>query len=155
MKNLFILRHAEARQGNVDFERALTPHGMQQAIQVGRWLYAQNVSLDYVVHSAAVRTTQTTQQVIAQMDPTSMVTESINDIYNASVNDLLHVIEQFPSTAMNILLVGHNPGVSELVAYLCRGERPFLTPCALCHIQLTIDDWLLVGPHTGLLIEQI
>jgi phosphohistidine phosphatase len=63
------------------------------------------------------------------------------EIYEASVEQLLSVVQQLPETAKSALLVGHNPGFEELLGLLTADGLPAMPTAALACLQLAVDDW--------------
>ncbi|NJR44100.1 histidine phosphatase family protein, partial [bacterium] len=70
-----------------------------------------------LVYSPAARTARTAE-IIAQHIPLS-TQSSLDGIYDASVAQLLQTLEQAPG---DTVLVGHNPGLESLLAFLCTGQ---------------------------------
>jgi phosphohistidine phosphatase len=126
MHELFILRHgkADSPEGVVDFQRNLKKRGREDAKSVGRWLHDRKLLPDYVLSSPAPRALQTAQQVCKQLgiDEDTVVCDSA--IYEASSGDLLAVLKSCPKTARRVLLVGHNPGLEDLILTLTGYSEP-------------------------------
>jgi phosphohistidine phosphatase len=120
---LVVLRHAKSAwpTGVADAARPLAERGERDAPAVGRWLREHVPGIDLTVCSPAARTRQTWRLVADQLDhsPDFRLDERI---YDADVDDLLSVIHELPDTASTVVLVGHNPGLSELVRVLT-GDR--------------------------------
>jgi phosphohistidine phosphatase len=118
MKTLFILRHAEAAPGsaNGDFERNLTPRGMEQAKALGAAMRAKNYAPTLVVCSAAKRTRQTLEGVLETVKIPSV--EHTKDIYYATTPELLEFLQALDDKYESVLMVGHNPAIHELAAML-------------------------------------
>jgi phosphohistidine phosphatase len=120
MKTLFLLRHAKAEDvgdGLPDFDRALNDRGRKEARAVGILIRKQNVRLDLVLSSPAVRARETTELVLGSAE---LVLEVHYDqrIYEAGPQRLLEVISQLEDEMSAVLLVGHNPGLGELLSLL-------------------------------------
>lgn len=120
MPELLVLRHAQAADAVApDHERPLTPRGFSQATQAGRWLAERGLHPQRVLCSSAVRAQQTAERVLAQLtaEPAPLfLTEQ--RLYLAAVPDLLDVLAEQAGDAGCVLLVGHNPGLAELVEAL-------------------------------------
>ena len=147
-----MLRHAKSDQhlGLPDHERPLNERGRRQAPEVGRHLNSQGIVLDLAVVSTALRTQETWQLVSGELAESPRV-ELAGKVYNASLDDLLEVVRELPEDATSVLLVGHNPGVSELVATLT-GEEVDLPTAALAVVELP-GRWSDVGPGSGTLLS--
>lgn len=134
-----MLRHAEAAPapaGSADHERALTPRGQAQARGVGAWLAAQSLRPDRVMCSSARRARATATQVLAAWTDAPPVT-GCDAIYEATPGALLALLQRDGSDE-RVLLVGHNPGVQQLVLALCTTlPGPFnMAPATLARIVL-------------------
>jgi phosphohistidine phosphatase len=118
-RTLVLLRHAKSAwpEGVDDRARPLAGRGRRDAPAAGRWLREHVGGVDLVVCSPALRTRQTWQLVAAELGGTPEF--RVDDrIYGAPVADLVDVVRELPPSAGTVLLVGHNPGLSELVAAL-------------------------------------
>src|SRR5258705_13467548 len=120
MKTLFLLRHAKAKNGGndlPDFDRALNDRGRKEARAVGTFIRKQNLGLDLVLSSSAVRARETTELVL---DSGELALEGRYDqrVYEDGPQRLLEVIAQLEDKMSPVLLVGHNPGFGELVRLL-------------------------------------
>jgi phosphohistidine phosphatase len=122
-RQLVVLRHAKSAwpDGVPDQQRPLNRRGRADAPAAGRWLRDHISRLDAVVCSPAERTRQTLALVAAELDdpPDPRFDDRI---YGAPPDALLAVVRELPDTAGTALLVGHNPGVQELVALLSGQE---------------------------------
>ena len=118
-RTLLILRHAKSDWSvNVcDFDRPLKKRGKQSAEKIGNWLIEQHIFPDYIVSSSAKRASQTIKRVVnhAGMDPTLIRYQE--KIYLAELPDLLKILDDIPDQAETVMLVGHNPGMDELLEY--------------------------------------
>ena len=120
MKRLAIMRHAEAGMAPTDVKRKLTAHGMKQALESASEL-KKIFSPQYVLVSPAVRTQMTAGQVasVYEWGENYCVFEDI--VYNASYKALIKLIENLPDEYTDVMLIAHNPGVSNLVGQLTSG----------------------------------
>lgn len=118
-RTLVIIRHAKSDWGQElpDHERPLNERGRRDAPALGRWL-ADNVDrLDAVVCSSAARARQTWR--LAGEKAGGKVTTRYDDrVYAAAPDTLMSVLEELDDTVGTAALVGHNPGLAELVELL-------------------------------------
>ena len=118
-RRLVVLRHAKSDwpAGVADHDRPLGRRGVRDSTAAGRWLVEHGDSPDLVWCSTAVRTRQTWEHVEAELaQPCSVNFE--DRVYDAAVADLVDVLRQTPKKTSLVLLVGHNPGVQDLVLAL-------------------------------------
>ena len=128
-----------------DFDRPLKERGRKAAEDIGKRLAAEKLKNPLVLCSPAVRTRETAQIVL---DSSKLKADERFDerIYEASLRDLLQVVSEIPDDAEVVILIGHNPGFEELLAYLT-GEGQRMPTCALAKIKL--DGWKNVRAGEG------
>jgi len=122
MRELILLRHAHAEPsalGQDDFDRPLSRQGLAEAEAAGAWLKSHNLLPDRVVCSSARRARETLEQVL---QVTGFVEQRQEPrIYNASPGLLMEVADEHRECT-RLMLVGHNPGMEQLVALLNSGQ---------------------------------
>lgn len=127
-RQLVLLRHAKSAwpDGVPDPQRPLNDRGRRDAGAAGRWLRDHVGDLGVVACSPATRTRQTWELVSAELpDPPAAAFDE--RIYAASPGELLAVVHDLPDTAASALLIGHNPGMEELVELLSGVEQGMRT----------------------------
>ena len=119
-RRLILLRHAHAlphRSGQADQDRPLSGIGEAEADAAAAFLAAQ-APFARVLCSPALRTRQTAERVMARTGYAD--TRHDARIYEASAGELIEILDEHAVTPL--LLVGHNPGLEQLVALLCTGR---------------------------------
>jgi phosphohistidine phosphatase len=115
---LILLRHAKSDWPDVpDRDRPLAKRGRRDAPRIGRWLDEHGYQPDVVVVSDAARTRQTWDLVAPELGGSPAVHFEPR-VYAASALTLLYLAQELPARYRTALLIGHNPGLSELVASL-------------------------------------
>lgn len=143
MRELLLLRHAEAMQAGPDgrdAERPLSVHGQAQARAVGAWLAGQGADPDVVLCSPARRAQMTADAVCVALH--TRTPRFLPGIYEATPGELLTLVENHAADARQVLLVGHNPGMEQLLALLTEGRSDGargMSPAALAWIELDGD----------------
>jgi phosphohistidine phosphatase len=113
-----LLRHAKSDWPDVpDRDRPLAKRGQRDAPGIGRWLHDHGYQPQIVICSAAARTRQTWDLVAPELGGSPSVTFEPR-AYAASAITLLYLVRELPAACRSALLVGHNPGVSELASNL-------------------------------------
>ena len=119
-RSLYILRHGKSSWDSgaaSDFERPLSKRGKHDAPRMGAWMAARGHVPDHVVTSPARRARKTAEKVGKAMG--LLIPPALDPrIYAAQREDLLRVLAECPPAADRVLLVGHNPGLEDLLAYL-------------------------------------
>ena len=159
-RELVVLRHAKSAWNTpapTDFERPLSKRGLRDAPRMGAWLCARGWLPDAVVASPALRARQTTELVLESMELDPALTSWDRRIYAAGVPDLMAVLAEIPSATPRTLLIGHNPGLEDLVHHLCEAllsPGKFFPTCALALVSLP-SDWSGLEPESGTLLELV
>lgn len=122
MRELILLRHAHAEpaeNGLADIDRPLSPHGLAEAEAAGRWLLEQRLVPDRVLCSPARRTRETLEAVLGL---TGYVEQRLDErVYEATPGTLAALVDEHREVE-RLLLVGHNPGLEQLVALMHSGQ---------------------------------
>ena len=117
-RRLILLRHAKSDWPDVpDRDRPLAKRGRRDAPRIGRWLHQHGYQPDVVVVSAATRTRQTWDLVAPELGGSPAVHFEPR-AYAASALTLLYLAQELPARYRTALLIGHNPGLSELATSL-------------------------------------
>ncbi len=153
---LVLMRHAKAANPEDvdDHERPLAERGERDAPATGRWLAEQGWTPDWVVCSDALRTRQTARLVLAGLvDGGRHVpdAEPLPDLYETSVEQVLHLLASAPEGVTTLLVVGHEPTTSEVVGVLT-GHRPQLPTSAVALLELDAG-WPSVAEGAARLID--
>lgn len=150
MRTLYLLRHAKSSWKDAslaDFERPLKGRGRDAAEQMGRFLASKKVTLGALISSPSVRTRQTIDLVQREVQ-LGVEPQFDQRIYEASLLTLLDVVYELPDDKKAALLVGHNPGMEELLAFLTHEARHMPT-CALAKISIHGSSWKQAARGAG------
>jgi phosphohistidine phosphatase len=151
-RRLVVVRHAKSAWPDdvPDEQRPLNPRGRRDAPAVGRWIRDKTGRIGAVVCSPATRTRQTWSLIAPELDgpPDPVFDERV---YAASAETLFAVVRGFSDGIGSALLVGHNPGVSDLVATLA-GEALEMKTSAVAVLDLT-GSWADVAPGRARLTD--
>lgn len=154
MRQLLLLRHAKSdwySDAATDFERTLAERGKRDAPRIGRWLKQQGIEPDYIVSSPAKRARETVIAVGRELNVSAEHIQWESQIYLAKRSSLLEVLQACPAGKKLVLLVGHNPGLEELLLYLAGtqvqipADGKVLPTAALVHLTMP-DDWSALAP---------
>lgn len=161
MRRLYLLRHAKAEPASTersDAARTLARRGREDANLVGRTLQEHGLLPDCALVSPAVRTRETWDLVSAQWR-TAPVMRTEARIYDAPAARLLTLIQTADDTVRALMIIGHNPGLHDLVLRLAPHGRPDaraavadnLPTCGLAVIDFTATAWSDVASGAGTL----
>jgi phosphohistidine phosphatase len=149
-RRLVLLRHAKSEwpEGVPDRKRPLTDRGRRDAAAAGRWLRTNVDRLDVVACSTAERARETWALAAAELaDPPGAAFD--DEIYGAPPEALVAVVGDLPDDAATALLVGHNPGLQQLVGWLS-GEEAGMRTASVAVLSWT-GRWSDVGEHIAVL----
>lgn len=147
MKYLSIVRHGKSVESPSladDFHRPLTDGGLKRVRRSARMLARLQPPIDLVVSSPALRTSQTTTEVCARIGYKERVLWQ-DEIYQAGAHELFGLLKKIPEEFEHVVLIGHNPGLEQLVSGLCAGvtDRNIvrLPTAAAAHMQVETFRW--------------
>jgi len=125
-RELLLLRHGKSDWDTEadDFNRPITDRGKRAAQRVGVWLAGQGLLPDYIISSPAERAVTTAEKTAKAMGLFAGDIHQDKRIYLAGLGDLLEVLADCPADAQRVMLVGHNPGIEELLDHLVGGIDP-------------------------------
>jgi len=117
-QQLYLMRHAKADPwsplGN-DFSRSLSAEGVNHAKLVSKWVQETLPAPDTVLCSPAKRTRETLAPLLARWPKLLSTTDYVESMFGASLDMLLTLAEDAFSYSERLLMVGHNPGVENLL----------------------------------------
>jgi phosphohistidine phosphatase len=142
MKTLLLLRHAKSswKDASVaDFERPLISRGKRASDLIGRFLKKKKLHPVLVLCSTAIRARETLRLVL---EAARLVTEvQYNQcLYLASADRLAEIVSQIEDDRAIVMLVGHNPGMEDLIPRLT-GVTDGMPTGALAKIIFEVDRW--------------
>lgn len=155
MKTLYLLRHAKSSwdfEDLSDHDRPLNKRGRHDAPLIGRELASHEITPDLIVASSAVRALTTASLVAKELEyDTENIT--INEaIYEASKEELVTIIRQLPDNANTVLLVGHNPEITELANFLSPEHITSMPTAAVVGIRFACLTWAEITPENTTLV---
>lgn len=120
MNHLILLRHGKSdwKYDVNDFNRPLKRRGKDAAFRVGKWLAEHNYQPDLILSSPAERAYKTAKLCVSGMGMDEQKIETNRRLYLANVDDIVKVLENHCYEASTVMVVGHNPGLDDMVHYL-------------------------------------
>ncbi len=152
MKTLYLLRHGTAGwDTSDDIKRRLNAQGLAEAQNVAQWLVEKGHQPELIHCSAALRTRQTASAVLQLFPETPL--HLFPELYLAGRVALFNHVERLPDEKNHVLLIGHNPGLSQFAndvsdcAYIC------LQPAEIRVITFETDRWIEMSAGLGKLTD--
>ncbi len=165
--NLYILRHGLAVEPGTpgyarDADRPLTPEGEQKLGQIAEAMGAQELSFDLILSSPYVRARQTAEIVAKGLKLRKRLEFSETLTPSGSFKKLIELLNRIDPEPENVLLVGHEPYLSELISLLVCGNaggRVVLKKGGLCKLaaeflepsRCALLEWLLTPKQMALM----
>ena len=148
---LHLLRHAKTNQispTGKDFDRELLQRGYEQIAELKTYLQNHPIAPKHILCSTAMRTRQTLAELQA-LWPSSSI-QYIDELYLASKQNILDAICALKSPD-DILVIGHNEGLSELTIYLS-DQAVWHKTCGLVSLEFPFESSAFVSKETGVIV---
>lgn len=157
MKQLYLLRHAHAAPESPtmmgDYERILSDDGILQAEKLSIFMQAEGIFPDFILCSAATRTSQTANIAtsgVYSLDDAEIPSRFDRKLYLAAADVMLDEIRGMDNDIQRLLVVGHNPGMTELALMLSRDALADFThdfgTCTMAVFSCDVDNWQDLAP---------
>lgn len=153
MKTLYLVRHAKSSWSDAslaDYDRPLNERGKRDVVTMGQRFKAKGIQPSMILSSSAKRTTKTAQALAKEMDHKKEIVFK-KELYHSSVLDNLKALGKVDREYESIMLVGHNPTVSNFCDYLT-GQLFHFPTCAVAQITLEINSWEEITKDIGTLV---
>jgi phosphohistidine phosphatase len=148
VKVITLVRHAKSSWKNSnlsDLERPLKKRGRRDAPMMGRRLAKQNLSVELIISSPAVRAVETAELIADELGYAHSGIKICDGIYDADADDLLDIIRGLDSEFDQVMLVGHNPESTDLANRLAPLEIENLPTCGVVVLYYNVGSWAQVG----------
>lgn len=148
-KTLLLLRHAKSSwkvPSFADHDRPLSKRGANAAPEVGRFLVKQGVLPELILSSTATRA-RATAELVAEECAFRGPLVTNERLYLATPDLLLEEIGALDDALTVVMLVGHNPGLEELLEIL-GGSAERMPTATLAVCELAVDHWREVRRKT-------
>ncbi len=146
MKTLTLVRHAKSSWKDrrlSDRERPLNKRGNRDAPAMGKRIADAGIRPSQIICSPAVRAWTTAKAVAAELGYPIEFLQREDGLYLASLNNLLDVVASQDAGFNNLMLFGHNPGMTDFTNHLVPGLTGNLPTAGVVSVKLECDDWRL------------
>ena len=152
---LTLVRHAKSSRDDMsldDFVRPLNDRGKRDAPEMGRRLRESGVQPDLIVSSPAKRAIKTARIIAGEIDfPEADILEAAG-VYEAAAGDLLKLMRSLPEEKRDVMLVGHNPGLTDLANIFIRPGIENIPTCGLVRLAFDVQQWSDISPQSASLL---
>jgi phosphohistidine phosphatase len=138
MKTLFLLRHAKSEEIGFfqkDFERHIVERGVNEVQLLAKHFNEKYPLPDFILCSSSTRTTETLNEFlkINPIDKEKVV--MLKELYHASASEMFNSINEYFNECDNLMLIGHNFGISSLANLLSDSGAPELKTSCMHIVQ--------------------
>ena len=148
---LTLMRHAKSswdNSGLADHDRPLNGRGQRDAPEMARRIHEAAIRPSLIVSSPATRTWETAKALATEISYPIEFLQRDNKLYAASLDTLIDFIGQQDPGVNNVVVVGHNPGMTEFANYLCPGLTDNMPTCGVVSVTIDTDNWDLRKNNT-------
>lgn len=158
MKTIILMRHADSYPtdfSGYEHERPVSVTGLLQIDQIRSTAHKILHEVDFVLCSGIKRAKQTFQAIYSVV-PTRTKFMFDDYLYQITASELLDKIQWTPTIYEKILVIGHNPGLSQFIdAVLPNEKSEKLSTCEVAIFQADVSTWQEVNYNRLTLIDRI
>jgi phosphohistidine phosphatase len=150
MKTLTLLRHAKSswkNPGLIDHDRPLNKRGKRDVPLMGERIQMAGIRPSLILSSTAVRAWRTAKGIAKEISYPREFLQREQRLYHAGVNRILDVLAQQDDAFNSIMIVGHNPGLTDFANYLVPDVTSNIPTCGFVSVTIDAEDWNLKGDH--------
>lgn len=154
MKTVYLVRHAKSSWDNkdlADFDRPLNERGKKDAPMMGEILRQLQILPDLLLSSPAKRAYSTARKIAKSIGYSREEIETNPQIYHGEPDTLLGILQQQDNSIQSLMLVGHNPGLTELAESLSGKSIENIPTCGIVCIEFRVEQWNRIVPEGGVL----
>ena len=157
MKILTIVRHAKSSWKDTslsDRKRPLNKRGERDAPVMGKRIHEHDIRPSLIVSSPATRAWTTAKVIAREINYPLEFLQREDSLYLASLDDILDTVVAQDDGFNNLMLVGHNPGMTDFANFLVPGLTGNLPTAGVVSVEIDADDWsLYTQPQARLLVH--
>lgn len=157
MKTLTLVRHAKSSWNDTslrDRERPLNKRGERDAPIMGKRIHEHGIRPSLIVSSPATRAWTTAKIIASELSYPLEFLQRDDSLYLASVEQILDVIVSQEEGFNSLMILGHNPGFTDLANFLSPGLTHNLPTAGVVSVSIDQDNWnLYERPPTELLVH--
>ncbi|MFB3125261.1 MAG: histidine phosphatase family protein [Woeseiaceae bacterium] len=146
MKTLTVLRHAKSSWKNAnlqDCERPLNSRGHRDAPVIAERIKQIGIRPSLILSSPAERAWTTAKIVAREIGYPAEFLQQEDRLYHASVSSLMKLITEQDTGFNNLMIVGHNPGLTDFANYLSPNLTDNIPTCGFVSFTIDLEDWNL------------
>ncbi len=152
MKRLYLVRHAKSSWKNnrlADIDRPLNGRGKRNLPLMAGRLRDNGAGPSLIISSPAKRARKTAKGLARGLGYPKKRISTIASLYGAGVTTLLDVVTGLEDNLDEVILVGHNPGITDLACLLSGRAIANVPTCGIVALDFVVDSWRQASPATA------
>jgi phosphohistidine phosphatase len=144
MRTVYIMRHGKSVWDIPDLddhERPLSPKGLERTVKVARFLRSKWEMPDVILSSTAKRAKDTAGVMAVELGIDNDNMHFDRRLYDHNAENIFELFSMIPPEVYRILLVGHNPTITEFTSLILRKLTEDLPTSSLVGVELHTDLW--------------
>ena len=149
MKRVLLMRHAKSSWAQFDLtdhQRPLNDRGRRDTPRIARELVKRKLLPELIISSDSTRTRETYKLLSTELN---MPVEFTRNLYLATADELFRTIQQANNQYDTIMILAHNPGITEVFEKLAKVYIDNVPTAGLGCIRFDVDRFDEITPHSG------
>jgi len=153
-KTLILVRHAKSSWRDTtlnDIQRPLNKRGNRDAPKMGEHMVKRNILPEVIFSSPGLRALTTARLISVKIGiaPSEIIVE--DDLYTFNSEDLITFIKSISDNYNKVMIVGHNPAITDLTNYFSGSKINNVPTCGVAVLKFSIDSWKKVSKKKAVL----
>jgi phosphohistidine phosphatase len=144
MKTLYVMRHAKSAWGEPglsDFDRPILEKGQKRTQNIIHYLVKKKAKPDLIISSPALRAMETAILMVKGLGLDKQVLRLEKSVYTSDADQLEDLFLEFPGSVSEVLLVGHNPAVTNFVNKFLAESIDYMPTSGVVSLEFKINEW--------------
>jgi phosphohistidine phosphatase len=144
MKTIYLMRHAKSSWKDVtraDIDRPLNKRGERDAPFMGKLMHQYGFFPQEIISSPAERVLSTANLFCNEIEFPYKKLKIYDSLYAASSSEILAIIQSLSENIESVLLIGHNPGLTDLVNHLSESQVENVPTCGIVELFSDKKSW--------------
>lgn len=143
-KTLILVRHAKSSWKDTslnDIQRPLNKRGKKDAPKMGEHMSKNGIKPEAIFSSPGLRALTTARLISVKIGikPSDIIVK--DDLYTFNHTDLLSAINSIKNRYKKVMIVGHNPAITDIVNYLSGSHIDNVPTCGVAVLKFKVDLW--------------
>lgn len=143
-KILYLVRHAKSSWKDAsldDYDRPLNKRGKRDAPEMGKRLAEEDIRLGMIASSPAKRAKKTALTIAEAVGYDTNNIQWEEKLYHAQPVDLLREVHKIPDQINSLMLIGHNPGLTDFCNDLSPEEIENIVTTGIVCLKFEVNKW--------------